>query len=140
MHHNDVNFQISLLMHRVGNSMPPTVPAPVVRAEENMQIGMGGQETPSESSEADSSECDTTGDEDGWESGESASLVVKRHSHIHGSSQSTHSNAHQKASLGRASKESLPRGERDERGSQKSNSTVSIRRSSGFFQSSALDT
>ncbi|XP_033227782.1 phosphatidylinositol 3,4,5-trisphosphate 3-phosphatase and dual-specificity protein phosphatase PTEN isoform X2 [Belonocnema kinseyi] len=70
-HHKlyNANFKVTLFMHRVGGNIPSTVPATVTRAGENVQIGMGGQETPSESSEADSSECDTTGDdEDGWES------------------------------------------------------------------------
>ncbi|XP_051153304.1 phosphatidylinositol 3,4,5-trisphosphate 3-phosphatase and dual-specificity protein phosphatase PTEN isoform X2 [Leptopilina boulardi] len=69
-HHKlyDANFKVTLYMHRVGGNIPSTVPGTMSRESENVQIGMGGQETPSESSEADSSECDTTGDEDGWES------------------------------------------------------------------------
>ncbi|XP_012282328.1 phosphatidylinositol 3,4,5-trisphosphate 3-phosphatase and dual-specificity protein phosphatase PTEN isoform X3 [Orussus abietinus] len=63
------DFKVSLFMHGVGGSISPSVPGGVARAGEGVQIGMGGQETPSESSDADSSECDTTGDEDGWESG-----------------------------------------------------------------------
>ncbi|KAG7197813.1 hypothetical protein KM043_001627 [Ampulex compressa] len=62
------DFKVSLFMHRLGGSISPAVPATTNRTGEGTQIGMGGQETPSESSEADSSECDTTGDEDGWES------------------------------------------------------------------------
>lgn len=69
-------------MHCVGGSASPAVPATTNRSGDGVQLGMGGQETPSESSEADSSESDTTGDEDGWESGESsASLVVNHHQH-----------------------------------------------------------
>jgi hypothetical protein len=131
--------QVSLLMHRMGGGVPPAS-STVPRAGESIQIGMSGQETPSESSEADSSECDTTGDEDGWESGESsASLVVKRHSHLHGISHDTHAHAHHRANLGGAAKESLPRGDRDKRASEKPSSIVSIGRSSGFLRSSTLD-
>ncbi|XP_029155718.1 phosphatidylinositol 3,4,5-trisphosphate 3-phosphatase and dual-specificity protein phosphatase PTEN isoform X2 [Nylanderia fulva] len=73
--HKDTNnklysedFKVSLFMHCVGGSASPAVPATTNRSGDGVQLGMGGQETPSESSEADSSECDTTGDEDGWES------------------------------------------------------------------------
>ncbi|XP_011505932.1 PREDICTED: phosphatidylinositol 3,4,5-trisphosphate 3-phosphatase and dual-specificity protein phosphatase PTEN isoform X3 [Ceratosolen solmsi marchali] len=68
-HHKlyNADFKVSLLMHRVGGGVPPAA-STVARAGESIRIGMSGQETPSESSEADSSECDTTGDEDGWES------------------------------------------------------------------------
>ncbi|XP_034939192.1 phosphatidylinositol 3,4,5-trisphosphate 3-phosphatase and dual-specificity protein phosphatase PTEN isoform X3 [Chelonus insularis] len=64
------NFKVTLVMHRqwegTGSGIPHTVPAIVPRPDE--QIGISGHESPSESSDADSSECDTTGDEDGWES------------------------------------------------------------------------
>ena len=139
-------IQVSLFMHRVGGTVPPppppVVPQPGARTSDGVQIGMSGQETPSESSEGDSSECDTTGDEDGWESGESsASLVMKRHSHTHGSSQNTHSHhAHHRASLRGTAKESSPRADADKRDSQNSNSTASIRRSSGLFRSFTFDT
>ncbi|XP_058795829.1 phosphatidylinositol 3,4,5-trisphosphate 3-phosphatase and dual-specificity protein phosphatase PTEN isoform X3 [Phymastichus coffea] len=65
------DFKVSLYMQRAGSSiaLPAVSPPPVGRPGEGIQLGIGGQETPSESSEADSSECDTTGDEDGWESG-----------------------------------------------------------------------
>lgn len=47
---------------------------------------------PSESSETESSDIDTTGDEDGWDSGEStASLVPNHHSLKQASSHSKHS-------------------------------------------------
>ncbi|XP_076285741.1 phosphatase and tensin-like protein isoform X4 [Lasioglossum baleicum] len=72
-HHKaySADFKVSLFMHRVGGSMSQTVPVTANRTGEGIQIGMGGQETPSESSEADSSECDTTGDTTGDEDGES---------------------------------------------------------------------
>ncbi|XP_011304518.1 phosphatidylinositol 3,4,5-trisphosphate 3-phosphatase and dual-specificity protein phosphatase PTEN isoform X1 [Fopius arisanus] len=94
-HHKlySADFKVSLLMHRqwevTGSGITQTVPTMVPRAD--VQIGMSGQETPSESSEADSSECETTGDEDGWESGEfSLSLVAKRQSITHSISRTTH--------------------------------------------------
>ncbi|XP_031778326.1 phosphatase and tensin homolog isoform X3 [Nasonia vitripennis] len=62
------DFKVSLIMHRVEGSIPPTVPTNEGQETDDMQIGMSGQDTPNELSEADSSECDTTGDEDGWES------------------------------------------------------------------------
>ncbi|XP_014207037.1 phosphatidylinositol 3,4,5-trisphosphate 3-phosphatase and dual-specificity protein phosphatase PTEN isoform X2 [Copidosoma floridanum] len=62
------DFKVSLYMNRVGNNVLPAVAAPIGRTSEDLPIGLGGQETPSESSEGESSECDTTGDEDGWES------------------------------------------------------------------------
>lgn len=86
-------------MHRVGGNIPSTVPGTMTREGESVQIRMGGQETPSESSDGDSSECDTTGDEDGWESGESStSLMANHHSLTHSSSQ-TQTNTHHRASL-----------------------------------------
>ncbi|XP_011636479.1 LOW QUALITY PROTEIN: phosphatidylinositol 3,4,5-trisphosphate 3-phosphatase and dual-specificity protein phosphatase PTEN [Pogonomyrmex barbatus] len=62
------DFKVSLFMHSVDGNLSSDVPATTNRGGDGVQLGMGGQETPSESSEADSSECDTTGDEDGWES------------------------------------------------------------------------
>ncbi|XP_024945028.1 phosphatidylinositol 3,4,5-trisphosphate 3-phosphatase and dual-specificity protein phosphatase PTEN isoform X3 [Cephus cinctus] len=63
-HHKlySADFKVSLFMHHVGGSISPAVPATVTRTSEGVQIGgmVGGQETPSESSEADSSESDTT--------------------------------------------------------------------------------
>ncbi|XP_019700815.2 phosphatidylinositol 3,4,5-trisphosphate 3-phosphatase and dual-specificity protein phosphatase PTEN isoform X3 [Harpegnathos saltator] len=59
------DFKVSLFMHCVGGSISPAVPATTNRTGDGVQ---SGQETSSESSEADSSECDTTGDEDGWDS------------------------------------------------------------------------
>lgn len=90
-------------MYRAGTSLTP-----MERANEDMPIGLGSQETPSESSEGDSSECDTTGDEDGWESGESF-LVMKRHSHTHGCKHNTPCTVTQyRASLEETNKESHP--------------------------------
>ncbi|XP_015174985.1 PREDICTED: phosphatidylinositol 3,4,5-trisphosphate 3-phosphatase and dual-specificity protein phosphatase PTEN isoform X1 [Polistes dominula] len=139
-HHKiySADFKVSLFMHRVGGSNSPAVPATTNRLGEGVQIGMGGQETPSESSEADSSECDTTGDEDGWESGESsASLVVNHHNLTHSSSH-THVNTHQRISLRETAKGLLSRGDKS-RGSPRQ-STASVKRSSTFVRSSTLDT
>ena len=98
-------------MHRVGGNIPSTVPATATSAEENVQIGMADQETASESSEADSSECDTTGDEDGWESGESStSLMANEHPFTHSSSQ-TQTNTQHRASLNETAKGSLSHGD-----------------------------
>lgn len=125
-------------MHRVGGSNSPAVPATTNRLGEGVQIGMGGQETPSESSEADSSECDTTGDEDGWESGESsASLVVNHHNLTHSSSH-THVNTHQRTSLRETAKGLLLRGDKSRNSPRQS--TASVKRSSTFVRSSTLDT
>ncbi|XP_057325366.1 phosphatidylinositol 3,4,5-trisphosphate 3-phosphatase and dual-specificity protein phosphatase PTEN isoform X2 [Microplitis mediator] len=64
------DFKVNLQMNRPwdgpGSGISQAVPAITPRTD--VQIGMSGQESPSESSDADSSECDTTGDEDGWES------------------------------------------------------------------------
>ncbi|KAJ8679764.1 hypothetical protein QAD02_015551 [Eretmocerus hayati] len=132
------DFKVSLYMHRLGDSIPTSVPV-TGRCEDNVHIGVGGQKTPSESSEGESSECDTTGDEDGWESGESsASLVVKRHSHLHNSSQNTRSAQH-RANLEGANKELLPSGDRDERSGSKSNADTSTGRSSNTFRSPSFN-
>lgn len=128
-------------MDQVEGSTSPSVPPTLGGEGGGMQTGTSGQDTPSESSDADSSGSDTTGDEDGWESGESsASLVVKRHSHLHGSSHNTHSNAHHRVSIGGASKKSLPREDKDKKGGQKSNSNVSTSRSSSLFRSPTFNT
>lgn len=73
-----------------GSGLSQAVPSLVPRAD--VQIGMSGQETPSESSDADSSEGDTTGDdEDVWDSGESSvSLVAKRQPLTHSIRRTTH--------------------------------------------------
>ena len=75
------DFRVSLFMDRMGGS---GVSATTNRTGEigmggtGIQIGgMGGQESPSESSEADSSECDTTGDTTGDEDGESGNTVYR---------------------------------------------------------------
>ncbi|XP_043275823.1 phosphatidylinositol 3,4,5-trisphosphate 3-phosphatase and dual-specificity protein phosphatase PTEN isoform X3 [Venturia canescens] len=142
-HHKDysADFKVSLLMHRMGGGMTQAVPASVPRSG-GVQIGMSGQETPSESSEADSSECDTTGDEDGWESGESsASLMANHHSITHSSSR-THANTnqHHRSSLRECAKSFLSRGDK-ERNSQRLNAgTTSAKRSSTFSRPTTLDT
>ena len=124
-------------MHRVGGNIPSTVPGTVTRAGENVQIGMGGQETPSESSEADSSECDTSGDEDGWESGESStSLMVNHHPLTHSSSQ-TQINTHHRASLRETAKGLLSRCDKGR--SSNRQSTASVRRSLAFVRSATFD-
>ncbi|KZC15130.1 Phosphatidylinositol 3,4,5-trisphosphate 3-phosphatase and dual-specificity protein phosphatase PTEN [Dufourea novaeangliae] len=116
-HHKSysANFKVSLFMHQVGGSISQTVPPTTNRTGEAIQIGMGGQETPSESSEAESSECDTTGDTTGDEDGESgessASLVMNHHPLTHSSSR-THVSTHQRASLRETAKGLLSRGEK----------------------------
>ena len=45
------------------------IPTTVSQASNSIPMDTGCHQTQSESSETDSSECDTTGDEDGWESG-----------------------------------------------------------------------
>ncbi|KAK0092410.1 hypothetical protein PV326_001507, partial [Microctonus aethiopoides] len=87
------DFKVKLLMHRqwdcAGSEILQTASAMVPRAD--VQIGMSDHETPCESSDADSSECDTTGDEDEWESGESSlSPMVKRQPIKHSISRTTH--------------------------------------------------
>nr|XP_012218969.1 PREDICTED: phosphatidylinositol 3,4,5-trisphosphate 3-phosphatase and dual-specificity protein phosphatase PTEN isoform X2 [Linepithema humile] len=64
------DFKVSLFMHCVDGSISSAVASTAGRSGDSVHeaIGTSGQETPSESSEAESSECDTTGDEDGWES------------------------------------------------------------------------
>lgn len=57
-------------MDRMGNGMSHAVSSGINQAGNSLPINISCQETPSESSETDTSECDTTGDEDGWESGE----------------------------------------------------------------------
>ena len=82
-------------MHRIGSSNHSNFEKPIVSNRAQNDSAVSCNESASDSSAQDSSECDTTGDEDGWESGESsASLVEKRHSissHTHGRSRS-HSN------------------------------------------------
>lgn len=107
---------------------------------EGIQMGMGGQETPSESSEADSSECDTTGDTTGDEDGESgessASLVVNHHSLTHSSSR-THVSNHQRASLRETAKGLLSRGDKSRSSHRQS---TNVKRSSALVRSATLDT
>ena len=129
-------------MHRMGGGITQAVPASVPRPGGGVQIGMSGQETPSESSEADSSECDTTGDEDGWESGESsASLMANHHSINHTSSRTqANTNQHHRSSLRECAKSFLSRGDK-ERNSQRQNATTKTsKRSSNFARTAALDT
>lgn len=102
-------------MHCVGGSISPAVPATTNRTGDGVQLGMAGQETSSESSEADSSECETTGDEDGWDSGESsASLVVNHRQHhpLTHSSSRTHVNSNPRLSLKETAKGLLSRGDK----------------------------
>lgn len=134
------------MMNRVGGVIAPPAmsPPPVGRPGEGIQLGMGGQETPSESSEADSSECDTTGDEDGWESGESssASLVVKRHSSshtTHDSPMNRHKSVAGNATAVAASHPGDSR-HRDGNNSGKAHSPGGIERYSGFFRPFFRDT
>lgn len=100
-------------MHCVGGSISSAVPATTNRTGDGVQLGMAGQETSSESSEADSSECDTTGDdEDGWDSGESsASLVVNHRQHhpLTHSSSRTHVTGNPRLSLKETAKFAVAR-------------------------------
>lgn len=123
----------------MGGGITQAVPATVARPGGGVQIGMSGQETPSESSEADSSECDTTGDEDGWESGESSASLVANHHPITHSSSRTHANTnqHHRSSLRECAKGLLSRGDK-ERNSQRQSGTP--KRSSTFVRSATLDT
>lgn len=107
----------------------------------------GGQETPSESSEADSSECDT-GDEDGWESGESSASLVLNHHHEHQqhhllthSSSRTHvSNVRPRANLKETAK-GLLRGDKNRSSNRQSATGAIAKRSSATLARSAtLDT
>lgn len=128
-------------MHRMGGNISQTVSATTNRTGEGIQIGMGGQDTPSESSEADSSECDTTGDTTGDEDGESgessASLVVNHHPLTHSSSR-THVSIHQRASLRETAKGLLSHGDKS-RSSHRQN-TGNVKRSSALIRSATLDT
>ncbi|XP_048510883.1 phosphatidylinositol 3,4,5-trisphosphate 3-phosphatase and dual-specificity protein phosphatase PTEN isoform X2 [Athalia rosae] len=69
-HHKlySADFKVSLLMQRVASSMQSSVPDAVNRSSVPIRVGIDDPETPSESSDGSSSECDTTGDEEGWES------------------------------------------------------------------------
>ncbi|XP_046602947.1 phosphatidylinositol 3,4,5-trisphosphate 3-phosphatase and dual-specificity protein phosphatase PTEN isoform X2 [Neodiprion virginianus] len=114
-HHKlySADFKVSLFMHQVASSIQPSV-SETVNKSDGVPIrgGIDHSETPSESSDGSSSECDTTGDEEGWESGESsASLVVSHHPLTHSSSQ-THANTHHRASLRETAKSLLSRGEK----------------------------
>lgn len=62
-------------MHQVGENVT-SVPV-ANRTEEDLQRGIDGQDTPSESS-IDSCDSDTTGDEE-WDSGESSASLVVNH-------------------------------------------------------------
>ncbi|XP_020287756.1 phosphatidylinositol 3,4,5-trisphosphate 3-phosphatase and dual-specificity protein phosphatase PTEN isoform X2 [Pseudomyrmex gracilis] len=140
------DFKVSLFMHCVGGSISPAVPATMNRTGDGMQLGMSGQETPSESSEADSSECDTTGDEDGWESGESsASLVGNHHQHQHHplthSSSRKHVSVRPRVSLKETAKCLLSRGDKSRSSNRQSAAGASTKHSSASFARSAtLDT
>lgn len=136
-------------MHCADESISPAVPATTNRNAEDMQLEIGGQETPSESSEADSSECDTTGDEDGWESGESsASLVVNHHHqqqhHQHHplthSSSRRHISANPRLSLKETAKGFLSRGDKSRSSNRQSAVDTNMKRSSAFARSAPLDT
>lgn len=120
--------------------MPQTVSATASRTADGIQIRIGGQDTPSESSEADSSECDTTGDTTGDEDGESgessASLVVNHHTLTHSSSR-THVSTHQRNSFKETTKGLLSRGDKDR--SSHRQSTGNVKRSSAHIHSSTLD-
>nr|XP_003708160.2 PREDICTED: phosphatidylinositol 3,4,5-trisphosphate 3-phosphatase and dual-specificity protein phosphatase PTEN isoform X2 [Megachile rotundata] len=145
-HHKaySADFRVSLFMHQMGGNIAQTVSATTNRTGEmqtGVQIGMGGQESPSESSEADSSECDTTGDTTGDEDGESgessASLVVNHHPLTHSSSR-THVNIHQRASLRETAKGLLSRGDKSRNSHRQS--TSNVKRSSTLVRSATLDT
>jgi len=130
-------------MHSVGGNISPDVPATTNRGGDSVQLGMGGQETPSESSEADSSECDTTGDEDGWESGESSASLVVNHQHHHPlthSSSRTHvSSLRSRCSLKETAKGLLSRGDKN-RTSNRQGVSDAKRSSAPFTCSATFDT
>ncbi|KAL6260707.1 hypothetical protein P5V15_008230 [Pogonomyrmex californicus] len=136
------DFKVSLFMHSVDGNLSSDVPATTNRGGDGVQLGMGGQETPSESSEADSSECDTTGDEDGWESGESsASLVVSHHPLTHSSSRTHVSGFRSRYSLKETAKYLLSRGDKNRNSNRQSVPDASAKRSSTpFARSATLDT
>lgn len=125
----------------MGGTISQAVSATTNRTGESIQIGMGGQDTPSESSEADSSECDTTGDTTGDEDGESgessASLVVNHHPLTHSSSR-THVSIHQRASLRETAKGLLSRGDKNR--SSHRQTTSNVKRSSALVRSATFDT
>ncbi|XP_076755998.1 phosphatase and tensin-like protein isoform X3 [Xylocopa sonorina] len=143
-HHKvySADFKVSLFMHRMGGSISQGVTTATNRTGESIQMGVGGQDTPSESSEADSSECDTTGDTTGDEDGESgessASLMVNHHHPLTHSSSRTHVSIHQRASLRETAKGLLSRGDKT-RSSHRQN-TGNVKRSSGLIRSATLDT
>lgn len=120
-------------MHRVATGIQ-TVP------DSNRSDGgrLDDPETPSESSDGSSSECDTTGDEEGWESGESSASLVVSHPPLTLSSSQTHTNTNHRASLRDTAKSLLSRGEKG-RSSHRERNT-SVKRSSTFVRSATLDT
>lgn len=129
-------------MHYVGD-MSPAVPATTNRGGDGVQLGMGGQETPSESSEADSSECDTTGDEDGWESGESSASLVVNHQHHHPlthSSSRTHVSVNPRLSLKETAKGLLLRGDKSRNSNRQGAAGANAKHPSAFARSATLDT
>ncbi|XP_028522909.1 phosphatidylinositol 3,4,5-trisphosphate 3-phosphatase and dual-specificity protein phosphatase PTEN isoform X1 [Apis cerana] len=142
-HHKvySADFKVSLFMHRMGGTISQAVSATTNRTGEGIQIGMGGQDTPSESSEADSSECDTTGDTTGDEDGESgessASLVVNHHPLTHSSSR-THVSIHQRVSLRETAKGLLSRGDKNRNSHRQT--TSNVKRSSALVRSATFDT
>lgn len=141
-------------MHCVGGSISPTVPATMAhRTGDGVPLRMSGQETPSESSEADSSECDTTGDEDGWESGESSASLVGNHHQHHHQHPLTHSSSRKhvssvlrpRVSLKETAKCLLSRGDKSRSSGSRQNSAgdaASAKRSSAppLARSATLDT
>ncbi|XP_071571098.1 phosphatase and tensin-like isoform X1 [Temnothorax nylanderi] len=134
------DFKVSLFMHSVGGNISPAVPATTNRGGDGVQLGIGGQETPSESSEADSSDCDTTGDEDGWESGESSASLVVNHQHhplTHSSSRTHISSLRPRCNLKETAKGLLSRGDKNRNSNRQSVADASAKRSSAPF---TLDT
>lgn len=136
-------------MHCVDGSISSAVASTAGRSGDGVHeaIGTSGQETPSESSEADSSECDTTGDEDGWESGESSASLVVNHHHEHQqhhllthSSSRTHvSNVRPRASLKETAK-GLLRGDKNRSSNRQSATGAIAKRSSApLARSATLD-
>lgn len=129
-------------MHYV-EDMSPAVPTTTNRSGDGVRgLCMGGQETPSESSEADSSECDTTGDEDGWESGESSASLVVNHQHhpLTHSGSRTHVSVNPRLSLKETAKNLLLRGDKNRNSNRQSAAGVNAKHPSAFARSATLDT
>lgn len=130
-------------MHCVGGSISSAVPA-TNRTGEGVQLGMAGPDS-SESSEPDSSESEMTGDEDGWDSGESsASLVVnhrQHHTFTHSSSR-THVTANPlpRLSLKETAKCLLSRGDKNRNSNRQSVAGANAKCASVFARPAPLDT